>query len=752
MTSTTQTLLKHLPDLPLSRLGNDETEAGLWIASLPWPRTAVSNYSLNSQSTYNQPLGQWPGEPGGSPRRLLMIADGGNSAPETIGLSQPAQPAFAEKMSAEMELFERSPYEEYVWERHLLRLRYGSKSVGLAMGLRTGDEVHWWEACRLLVREETDQCLVVEMGGAIPLHEMTFEEFKSPGYTNPYLHRHHWLNGQIYARLHANGVCEVFAHHINSKFFDDGADLKNAVPVIGIQTEAGIQEVTGLCGDWDGSQNEIALGQVRFDMTETARLATPQQPGKISVDGDFLVLQPYLGFEIFGGACPIDLTGDPFVVRAQEQLIPRGGARTLRFSLSFSDRSPRVARYQAPAWWYGLCEEFVPEPLLPVSNAFDKTTGECSQWIVDNIVQGGFEDGSIPRNASQKINNEAFSGRDEPGWEGEIGYGEFMYAWRTGDEQAHLAALRSGYYITDVSVDHAVKAVRMHGFLLYGFSVPMNRMQVTIAAYLETGDPYLLETAQAVTATAYWTHKNSWPRMAVGRDACFVRSAVLLYRYFGTEFFREIARDGAHDSIAAQRENGSFGDQGGGTGIHQWAAYITKPWMGLLATGGVLDYLELFPDEPVLLEGVRKFADWLMEERFDHDGVMTWSYQHDFNGGRVHYQPSNSQHQILPGPAPWHQDNLGRLLTYCALRFDEPAYFDAWAQSYAGKYSSGGDHAVSASLQFIPWIQARLWQARLTEEGVETSPAAFAGEVADGTLVFTPEGLQPVELESVLAS
>ena len=38
----------------------------------------------------------------------------------------------------------------------------------------------------------------------------------SLGFANPWLHRHNWLNGHLFARLHANGVCEVYAHHINS--------------------------------------------------------------------------------------------------------------------------------------------------------------------------------------------------------------------------------------------------------------------------------------------------------------------------------------------------------------------------------------------------------------------------------------------------------------------------------------------------------------------------------------------------------
>src|SRR5690606_35452700 len=114
--------------------------------------------------------------------------------------TSPSTPNETGPISAEAELFARSPLKEYICERHRLRLRCGENSFATAMGLRTGDEIHWWEACRLVV-EETPQCLQIEMGGAIPLHEMSFEEFKSSGYSNPYLHRHNWLNGHIYARL-----------------------------------------------------------------------------------------------------------------------------------------------------------------------------------------------------------------------------------------------------------------------------------------------------------------------------------------------------------------------------------------------------------------------------------------------------------------------------------------------------------------------------------------------------------------------
>lgn len=751
----TSTLLEYLPNLPLQRL-EDETEAGLWLASLPWPRAPQLELALDSQPAFALPLGHWPGEPQGTPRRLLLAADGGNRAPAAITVTGEAEAATtavsaqersprAATRGAAMELFESSPHSEYVWERHLLRLSYGDKSIGFAMGLKTGGDIHWWEACRLVVKGQSDECLVVEMGGAIPHGQMEFEDFKKfPGVTNPYLHKHNWLSGHIYARFHSNGVCEVFAHHVNSKFFDDGLDLKDAVPVIGIASDAVDPAVTELCGAWDGTKGDLQLGAARFDLREVARLATLEQPGHISAHGVFVVLQPYAGMELFGGLCPAQLIDDEFIFRAEEHLIPRGMARTLRFSFSLSDRSPRVARYQAPAWWYGACEEFLPEPLLPVANEYDAGNADAVRWVLDSIVTGGFEDGSIPRHANRPRDGEE-AGRSEPGWEGEIPYALFLRAWRSADGAEYAAAMRAAYYFTDVCVDHAAKAVRMHGYPPNAFSVPMNRMQASIAAYLETGDEYLLEAAKAVTANSYWTHVNSWPRLAVGRDACFIRSAVLLYRYFGTDFYREIAYQAARNVVESQRSNGSFGDQGGGAGIHQWGGYISKPWMGLLALGGVLDYLELFPDERLLLEGVRRFADWLMAERHECDGILGWSYQHDFNGTRRFYNPTSATHTELPGQKLWHQETFGRLLTFCSIRFSDPAYFDAWVQNRTGRVERG-DHGVSAALQFVPWVQAKLWGATLSESGagnpIHVCPLDFGERTPRRGCAMTPDGMR----------
>lgn len=736
-------LTRYLDRLQLKRLG-DTSEAGLCITSLPWPRSKTAPLALDGRATFSQALGQWPGEPAGSPRRLLLVADGNNDAPATLSLAKAVDAAPAsEPPSASMELIASSPDPDWMWERHALRLEYGGRSISLVMGLRTAGEVHWWEACRLVVIEETPQCTVIEMAGAIPHRIMPYEELSNyPGLSNPLLHKHNWLNGSIYARLHANGVCEIYAHHINSKYVDDGLPLHDAVPVIGFRSGDGDSQVDSLLGDWDGSSEGFELGGVRFDVAEVARLATPRQPGRIDRDGKFIVWQPYHGMELFGGLCPKQLIDDEFIFHAEQKIVPRGMARTLRFSLSLCDRSPRVVRYLAPAWWYGACEEFIPAPLLPIVNEDDYYYEAAGKWLLDSIVERGFEDGSVPRGTKNTGKPGGVQGtRHEPGWEGEIPYGQFLLAWRTGDERDYAAAMRSAYHFTDVCVDHAAKAVRMHGYPPNAFAIPMNRMLGPIAAYLDTGDPYLLNAAQAVTANSYWTHRNSWPRLAVGRDGCFVRSAMLLYRYFATDFYREIAHEGALAVAESQMPNGAFGDQGGGTGVHQWSGYIVKPWMGLLGTNGVLDYLEFFPDEERLAACVKGFADWLMAERFEINGVNAWTYQHDYNGTREFRSPFGTAPAMkLPTSRQWHMESIGRLLGYCALRFDNLAYFDAWAESHSTCNDPGGDHGSSALLQFLPWVQAHLWNATLEDDGIAIRPVHFGDRTPAEASIMTPNG------------
>jgi hypothetical protein len=165
-----------------------------------------------------------------------------------------------------------------------------------------------------------------------------------------------------------------------------------------------------------------------------------------------------------------------------------------------------------------------------------------------------------------------------------------------------------------------------------------------------------------------------------------------------------------------------------------------------MATEGVLDYLELVPGDHRLLACIQRLADWLMQERLDHEGGKGWRYQHDFAGQRRYYDTYGGTWWELPGPtkAMWHQNSLARLLGFCTLQTGNPSYLDAWAESYAANPGASGDHGVATSAHPIPWLQAALWGATLSESGVRLRPLHFGPRTPLSGTVFTPMGPIPV--------
>jgi len=728
----------------LHRLG-DERPAGLWIASLPIPPGTDTAFSLGGKPTFVQPLGEWPGHEG-SPRRLLMVADGGNSAPETV---RPAAPAAMTGSAPEAELavIEESPERFYYWRTDALKLSWQGKTTRLMLGLRVGEAVHWWQFCRLVVEQETPACRVVAMSGAIPVVQVTQADLVGKGYDAPFLHHQNWVYGVIYARLHTNGVCEIYARHTNSKFVDAGRELHGAVPVIGMSVDGAQPDAASLQDLATGAREAFTLGGVSFDVNEISRLGTPEQPGRVDAAEETLIWQPYLGMELYGGLAPQQQTGSSFIFKAEDQIIPHGMSRSLRFTLSLNpDRPPAVVRYQAQTWWYGLCEEFSPAPLLPVKNSYDAMLEYERQWARLTIHHGGFEDGSEPRGASSKQEN-----RPEPGWEGEMPGAMFLAAYWSGDGLDHELALRCAYCYTDVYIDHAEKLVRMHGQAPPAMALPMNRIHACLYAYLETGDPYLRDIAEAVIETSYRVHKNAWPRLTIGRDACFIRGAVLLYRYLNDKHYLNFARDSVRTVSESQFPDGSFGDQGGGVGVHGWNQYIVKPWMGCMATGGALDLLDLFPDDETALPPASRFAEWLLRERHDlSNGVKGWSYQHAYHFGREFIQITSpgDKISILPGDRQWHTEYLARVLPSQSLRTGDPAYFDAWAEAHEAAWRhiedtdeyKSGDHGYAQVCQYIPWLQQRLWNATIGENGLQLDPKYFGPRTPKEATILTPDG------------
>jgi|GEM_PF-563544 len=748
--STDKVLLKYLKKMKLTRLG-DGGPAGLAVVSLPVPRGTSPEWTLNRQATHVKPLGQWYGLRKPSPRRLFLAADTGGKAPDTISVSAGKAKPSGQLPVVSMETFAHAePRDlelEMYWEDSLLKIEWGNTWVGLAMGMDVKGEIHWWEHCNMMTRLVSPSCVEVEMGGAIPHAIYTaqmLQDAKDKGGRIPFVHQHNWVNGNIYVRAHSNGVVEVYAHHVNSCFFDEGKDLVDAVPVLGIRTEESKKAAAGLSGAFDGSRCELKVGGVSFDLTDVSRLANASKPGKISESDGFLVLQPYMGMEFYMGRNTVERGDNPYIWEAKDRIVPRGMARTLRFSMSLNPkRSARVVRYVPPTWWYGLCEEYQARSLLPVSNEYDESWTSAMKWARTYMVPDGFEEGILPH-----LHYEGPRQRQAPNTEGDIPAGLMLAAYHTGEAADYDCALRACCSFCDILVNHAVNHVRFPGHHMTACALPLQRTQSLLFAWLETGDLYYLNTTRAVTEKAYWWHKNSWPRRAIGRDGRFLHNFLVLYQYLGIDDYLEKARDMIADIEVVQWPDGTFGDQAGGTDVHGHASYIVKPWMGMMGTMGVYDYLELFPGDKRATGIAKRFADWMMRERTvrpksikePDEGTGTgWTYQHKFKGKKL----PGVEMPVGPSPGQFqHMDFSARTLPWFSFVDGNPDYFDAFAQSYGdtGKARQAEYCAGTGTLIYLPWLQARLWNARVTSRGIEVN-AVYLGERTPKTgRIITPDG------------
>ena len=141
-----------------------------------------------------------------------------------------------------------------------------------------------------------------------------------------------------------------------------------------------------------------------------------------------------------------------------------------------------------------------------------------------------------------------------------------------------------------------------------------------------------------------------------------------------------------------------------------------------------------------MAECVLKFGDWLMDVRWERDGFTGWSYQHDFDGRPDFYQFGAGRWETLPAPGQWHHDTLARLLGFCALQRGDGSFLDAWAESLEHQPQYTGDHPVSAALQFVPWLQAHLWQAEPAPDGVRVRPFWFGPRTPKSGRLIAPGG------------
>jgi hypothetical protein len=730
--NTQKLVEKWLPKVICKRIKGPQT-AGAVRLSLPIPRGAEDDLVLAGISTQREPVAYWSedGQPG-APRRVILYGVPGGAA-DSMSLESGSE-ACGDYCGPEAEIVvidEKKAEVALPYEINELVLRMGDRWLGIRVGLQTDEGINWWQWVTTETTNDGPVCRSVRAMGPVPVHfEVDSDIPKENIHNYQWLHRHNHVRGEVFARCYANGVVELFARHVNGYFFTEGGDLKGVVPVLGFRAldVTGFDEERKITGPqhWD-------FGGVSLDTTDAASLLGEDCPGRCRMEGDVLVYQPYAGVEPFAGYDCECRTGDTHLCRAEDRVIPKGIARTVRMTASLSDAPPEVGVYVAPEWWYGVCEEYAGKPLLPVRDESEPIIRESVQWLMDNCYKNSFDDGAICRSDIDSPDKPG-----EPGWEGEAPYGLLLASYFTQDADTYDLAMRTAYHFTDVAVDHAFTSVRMHAYETGPQSLPMQRIMASFGLYMETGDPYLADTALAIVDHAYWWDTAYFPRRSYGRDAAYIRGLTFLHRFTGEGFYLRRARKAIGRVIATQLPDGSWTDQGNTTGMHGTPNLIVKPWMGLIAAEPMVDYLTLIDDAEVAASVIR-FTDWLLTCKVTTERGTHWTYQMTYGGTTVYISPEGTLQ--LPSTWVFHVEYLAKVMGWASLYIGKRDYYDSWYDSFS-KYNRTWfwDHGSNKSIQNLLWQRSIVWDAKLGIDGVTADPQPFLKEMSPTAKVISPLG------------
>lgn len=577
------------------------------------------------------------------PRRLLGFIDWGESAPstatiqvgpsETNGSIQPidADSGWAVHCHDHLETRKREGDNwHYLSNPCSIDLEFAGQTVTLQMGFQCPNRKAIWQWVQMERLWTGPIAQAWQIGGTIyagaqdrPLTtQQAGEALADP------CGEEQMIMVKLFVVLYKNGTADCHAHFINGELYGRGG-LVEGKPLIQLHSHQGIQRPGRPVGQW---------------RLTTERLAPfgGNDPAAFSEDSEMTHWIPFAQTQhTMGRASP----EAPFrYYEGSDRGFPPGFARTARFGLSLGSAG-LPSRYLASPEQYLLAGDIggvplempakpneLPDRFKPVE-AFSRAARAVH---LRNEMKCGFSTGGVFRYLDNFPD-----GRWEFSNDGNEAASFFRGAYLLSDAPLYDLATRNADFTADINCDHARFVVHYHGVDATPaiYSLIYMRFGGLVQAYLESGDPYYLETAEAAANRWISLHRQHWPRRNMGRDAEPVEGILLLHDYTGQDYYFDAARRIALDVVASLDQDGMW-RSGAGAGPFWGAnALVGSPWNGAHLAAGLAEFMARCPDSdpawPVLKEGarryLRKWIDLVAEMNHHHRTGVGYAWRRHFS-------------------------------------------------------------------------------------------------------------------------
>jgi hypothetical protein len=503
------------------------------------------------------------------------------------------------------------------------------------------------------------------------------------------------IMAKVFMVLYANGSAEFRAHFINNELYGHGGFVKGK-PCVILESAHGVAAVDGKSGHWRLHSQDLA------SFGGDAPSACKRVENKLEWT-PFADTRQILGIR-HDKATQQEET---VFVTDSEKGFAKGIARTAVFQISAGDTAP-PGRCLADAHTYLLAAELslpldiAPSnpPRIPGFEALPELSRTAARVYLRNEMKEGFCSGGVFRYLDQYPH-----GRWEFSCDGNeiAAFLRGSYVWEDG--QLYGLGMRNADYCADLGCHHASFFWRYHEAQpdIETYSLIYMRFGGLVQAFLETGDPYYMETAEAVANHWIATHRGNWPRRGIGRDAEPVEGILLLYDFTGRDIYFEAARQIARDVVLSLYPDGLWRSGAGAGPFWGVNALDGSPWNGSHLLAGLAEFLIRCDDnEPLkaeLLDGGHRLLKMMLKMLGEMNnfhrvcGAFAW---------RRHYYVAQmvDDPEVRDGFQRVLQTAMHRFSTkgegffnkghHCAPYIDNPWFFMGWSSKTenAGKVGS----------------------------------------------------------------
>lgn len=579
-----------------------DDDAPLGMVSLPIPGDADYTINVKGMRSQSVPVGFWPRsekEPGSAkrPRRSLvffeLLSDSAPVVELTPGGSSQKEQAAANWSVATVALEDIARHsDEQFWHYYRqpceVRLSYGGKQAAFSLAVENDTGLHRWQYVQAEKLWAGPLVEAWRIGGHIyTADESPLSQEKLKEFGNIIVYPDNTIAASVYLLLFANGTAQITGHWTNGRIYGGIGNQKGAPVVL-------FRHIDLPERDWDGS-DALIDGDISINLAPAAQFVSPEHPGRLRKVDDESLWQPFENTRIVIRHIPKDGGVEEVEIPDSAEGLVLGASRSVTWLLGMGDSRPVVGRWIAPAQEYADCCEFAPFPIELSDGEFDRLGRVCAEVLLRNSVSGAFTSGGIWRYLDQyglgvyELSMDANEGRSL-----------FRRAYRDADPRFFDLALRNSYFMADIAVDSSRDIIHYHGDNpgWRTYSLIYQRFSGIVLGYVETGDYYLLETAQAVARNYMSLHLQNWPRHGIGRDSDPLNGIMLLYDYTGAEEFYEFGRRYAkHVSLVIERDGVWLSGAGVGP-MMGCNAGAGSPWNGGHFLTGFTEYAMRDPNIP----------------------------------------------------------------------------------------------------------------------------------------------------------